>query len=112
MDFHILFLGDVVKIINDKTVQVFTNQELTNILESDNNYNYIYFGSDITLENGINIGDFKEKIVIDGTSDGVRYKLIGMNSVDASETIVMNVGTKNIIVKNLDIEYTNTNGVI
>lgn len=112
MDFHILFLGDVVKIINDKTVQVFTSQELTNILESDNNYNYIYLGSDITLENGINIGDFKEKIVIDGTSNGVRYKLIGMNSVDASETIVMNVGTKNIIVKNLDIEYTNTNGVI
>ena len=100
------------KIINDRTVQVFTSAELTNVLEFDNGYEYIYLGSDITLENGIYINDNKTKVTINGIYNGDRYKLIGMNSNEVLDSITIGENTNEVIVKNMDIEYTNTYGVI
>lgn len=100
------------KIINKKVVQVFTRVELTNVLEFDNGYDYIYLGSDITLENGIYINDNKIKVTINGTYDGNRYKLIGMNSNEVLDCITVGENTSEVMVKNIDIEYTNTYGVI
>ena len=100
------------KIINKKVVQVFTSAELTSALEFDNGYDYIYLGSDITLENGIYINENKTKITINGTYDGNRYKLIGINSNEVLDSVTANENNIEIIVKNMDIEYTNTYGVI
>lgn len=100
------------KIINKKVIQVFTSEELTNVLELDNEYEYIYLGSDITLENGIYINDNKVKVTINGTYEKNRYKLIGINSNEVLDSITVSENTKEVIIKNMDIEYTNTYGVI
>ena len=42
-------------IINKKTVVVSTSNELKDVLEKDNRYEYIYLDNDITLESGITI---------------------------------------------------------
>lgn len=99
-------------IINKKTVQIFTSEELKSALENDNGYEYIYLGSDITLESNISINSLKEKIIIDGTYLNIRYKLTGINSIVASDTITVSKFTRQIKVKNIDIEYTNIYGVI
>lgn len=100
------------KIINNKTIQITTHQELKNILENNNNYEYIYLGNNITLESGININENKKKITIDGTYLNTRYKLTGMNSTEEKNTICVNNNNSEIIIKNIDIEYTNIYGVI
>lgn len=100
------------KIISNKRVQVFTSDELKEILEGDNDYKFIYFGNDITLDSGICINGNKNDIVINGTYDGVRYKLTGMNSNERLDTIYVNSNNMQVQVKNVDIEYTNTYGVI
>ena len=41
--------------INNKTVCVSTSNELKDILENDNGYEYIYLENDITLKSGITI---------------------------------------------------------
>ena len=99
-------------IINKRTVQVFNSNELSDVLEYDNGYNYIYLGSDITLENGININENKKKIIIDGTYNNVRHKLTGMNSEEVTDTFLVNLNNEEIKVKNMDIEYTNPYGVM
>lgn len=104
--------GVFLKIINSKTVVVYSSEELTNALEFDNGYEYIYLGSDITLENGILINDNKSKVIIDGTYLNVKYTLTGMNSVETTDTISANVNSTSIKVKNINIDYTNIYGVI
>ena len=104
--------SDNLNVINKNTVQVSTSEELKQVLENDNEYNYIYLGNDITLESSININPLKEKITIDGTYMNIRYKLTGINSSTSSDTIVVNKNNKEIKVKNIDIEYTNIYGVI
>ena len=42
-------------IINDNMAAVFSSDELKTILEKDNTYNYIYFGSNISLTSDIKI---------------------------------------------------------
>ena len=46
-------------IINDTTVVVFSSEELKTVLESNNSYTYIYFGSNISLKSGIKIASTK-----------------------------------------------------
>ena len=99
-------------IINKRTVQVFNSAELSDAIGQDNGYEHIYFGADIVLENGIVINNNKEKITIDGTYNNIKYKLTGMNSSDNTDTIIASIGNKEIKVKNIDIEYTNSYGVI
>lgn len=100
------------KVINNKTVVVYSSNELKDALELNNGYEYIYFGSDITLENGILISDSKKKIIIDGTYLNVRYTLTGMNSVESTDTININSNNTEIYVKNMNINYTNIYGVM
>lgn len=100
------------KIINNTTVKVDTSEELKNILENDNKYNYIYLGNDITLESGININESKEKIIINGTYLNIRYKLTGMDSINIADTINVNARNKQIQIKNMNIEYTNIFGIL
>ena len=100
------------KIINNKRVQVFTSEELSNVLKMDNGYDYIYLGNSIVLDNGISINENKIKVTIDGTYEGFRYKLTGINSTDISDTIIVSENNKEVIIKNMDIESTNTYGVI
>ena len=97
------------KIINNKKIVINTSDELKEILENDNSYEYIYLENDITLTSGIN--NNKEKVIIDGTYNNIRSKLTGIISTSLDDTIVMN--SKNSIeIRNIDIEYTNTYGVV
>lgn len=100
------------EIINNKKIAVSTSEELKEILENDNNYEFIYLMDNITLTSGIKINENKQKIVIDGTYNNNRYTLTGMNSTEATDTIVAVSTNKEIIVRNMDINYTNTYGVV
>lgn len=100
------------KIINNKIVQVYTSEELSSVLESENEYEYIYLGNDITLEKGITINNNKEKVTIDGTYTNIKFKLTGMNSNASTDTIIASPNIKEIKIKNMDIEYTNNYGVV
>lgn len=42
-------------IIDDNTVVVFSSTELKNVLENDNEYTYIYFGDNISLDSSTKI---------------------------------------------------------
>lgn len=98
-------------IINNKTVSVYTSEELKDILENENTYTYIYIANNITLTSGININQNKSKITIDGTYLNTRYKLIGLNSNLEQDTINV-INNTEVTVKNINIEYTNIYGVI
>ncbi len=60
-------------VISKNKVQVFTSSKLKSVLEGDNDYNYIYLGSDITLLSGIIINSKKVEVTIDSTYENVRY---------------------------------------
>lgn len=100
------------EIINKKKVGISTSEELKDILENDNGYEYIYLMDNITLESGIKINEKKERIVIDGTYNSNRYTLTGMNSTSDSDTIIVSKTNKEVVVRNMNINYTNTYGVI
>ncbi len=99
------------EIIDSQSVKVFTSQDLKEALENDNGYLNIYLANDITLESGITLNSNKEKIIIDGTKDN-KYTLTGMNSVEVADTIVATSSNKEIVVRNMNISYTNTYGVV
>lgn len=90
----------------NKTV-VYNSYDLKQVLEEDNGYNYIYLGSDITLDSGITIN---KNVIIDGTYSGITYTLTGMNSILESDTITTFNNT--VEVRNMKINYTNIYGVI
>ncbi len=99
------------EIIDSQSVKVFTSQDLKEALENDNGYLNIYLANDITLESGITLNSNKEKIIIDGTKDN-KYTLTGMNSVEVTDTIVATSSNKEIVIRNMNISYTNTYGVV
>lgn len=99
------------EIINDRTVKVLTFAELKDILENDNNYDYIYLGNDITLNNGININENKSKLTIDGTIDN-KYTLIGITSSAVDDTILVGAYNSEITLKNMNIISPNCYGII
>lgn len=100
------------EIIDSKTVKIYTSLELKEILENDNTYEYIYIANNITLQEPITINQNKTKITINGTYDNIKYKLTGMNSNESTDTIIINSNNKEINFKNIQIEYTNTYGLI
>lgn len=61
---HILLQRVKVEIIDNKKVVITTSNELKEVLENDNGYEYVYLENDITLINGININKNKEKVTI------------------------------------------------
>ncbi len=99
-------------IINDKTVSITSSKELKDILENDNNYNYIYLENDITLESGISINRNKTNITINGTYQNVTHTLTGLESNDDSDTITCTSNTKEIKIKNIVIKSVNLYGFI
>lgn len=99
-------------IINRKTVTVFTSDELKEVLENNNDYEYIYLEADITLKSGININPNKSKIVINGTYKDQMHTINGMNSSKTTDTIVATALTKEVQIKNIKIINTNIYGFI
>ena len=101
------------EIIDDKTVVVFSSDELKNILEGDNGYNYIYFGSDITLSSGIAINKNKTDVTIDGTYNSVTYEYIDQKKLGYSDAIyVTSALTKSVTFKNVKVTGYNYYGII
>lgn len=99
-------------IIDENTVVISSNLELREVLQGDNNYNCVYLDSDIILDGGIAINSNKGKVVIDGTYNSIRHTLIGFNSSSVDDSITACISNKEIYVKNINLEYTNPNGVI
>ena len=100
-------------IINDSTVAVSSFDELKECLSGENNYNYIYFDSDITLTSGININKSKVNVTIDGTYNGVRHKYVDMKSASSTSTIYVNSEKNaNVTFKNVDVTGYNYYGLI
>ncbi len=98
--------------MNNKVIIVYSGSDLKQVLEDNNGFNYIYLGSNITLDSGIVINEEKENIIIDGTYNGTTYTLTGMNSILESDTISVNVSNKKIEIRNMKIIYTNIYGVV
>ena len=90
--------------INNKTVTVSTSSELKEALEQNNGYEYIYLENDITLNSGITINSKKSKITINGTYKDILHTLIGMDSLDSTDTIICCSSTKEVKIKNIKIE--------
>lgn len=72
---------------NDATVVIFTSEELKTVLEQNNSYTHIYFGTNITLTSGTKIASTKTNIIIDVTYQDVRYTYEDMKNLNASNTI-------------------------
>lgn len=101
------------KIIDNLTVVVYTSEELKTVLENNNGYTYVYFGSDITLTSGINISGTKSNVTIDGTYENVRYHFTDMKNLSGSSAIqAANRLILNVTVKNMDITGYNYYGII
>ena len=87
-------------VIDKSTVVVFTSDELKDALENNNGYEYIYFGSNITLTTGIAISSSKTSVVIDGKYDGVIHGFTDQKKLGVHDGIyVSNSKTSNVIVK-------------
>lgn len=100
------------EILNKNTALVETSEELKTTLEENNEITYIYLKNDITLTSGIILNENKEKIVINGTYQGLKSTLTGMNSSEPTATIQANLNTKEVLLKNMNIVSTNINGVV
>lgn len=100
-------------IINDSIVVIFSYDELKNVLENSNNYNYVYIGENITLTSGIKINSSKVNLTIDGYYNNSIHELIDQKKLGSSDGIyVSNPNTLNVTVKNLNITGYNYYGII
>lgn len=99
-------------IINSKTITISTSNELKEVLENDNSYEYIYLDNDIKLESGITVNSSKNKVIIDGTYLNVMHTLTGMDSETETDTITATSSTKEIKIINLKIINPNIYGII
>lgn len=100
-------------IINNNTVVVFDSSELKEVLEKNNDYNYIYFGNNITLTNGIKINNNKTNLIIDGTYQNTMYEYIDQKKLGSSDGIYLSSNnTTKVIVKNMTITGYNYYGII
>lgn len=99
--------------INKNMVVVYTDKELKEVLEKDNEYTYVYLGNDITLTSGIGISPNKTNIVIDGTYEGKMYTYTDQKKLGTSDGIYLtSSNTTNVTVKNINITGYNYYGVI
>lgn len=104
--------SDFMNKINNNTVTVSTSDELKEALEQNNGYEYIYLENDITLNSGITINSKKSKVTINGTYQNIMYTLTGMNSSEATDTIISTALTKEVQMKNMKIINPNIYGTI
>lgn len=100
-------------IINDTTVGVTTFEELKNILETNNTYNYIYLENNITLTNGIRISSTKTNITINGTYNNKTSTLEDKKTLNYGDTINASYQTiQKVTVCNMNIIGNNYYGII
>ncbi len=104
--------SDFMNKINNNTVTVSTSDELKEALEQNNGYEYIYLENDITLNSGITINSKKSKVTINGTYQNIMHTLTGMNSSEATDTIISTALTKEVQMKNMKIINPNIYGTI
>ena len=99
------------QIINNNTVVVNNSEELKQVLSETNDYNYVFFGSDITLTSGFTINSNKTEIVIDGTYNDNKYTYTN-NLTESTDVINANKQNKKIVFKNMNIISSHTYGVV
>ena len=100
-------------IIDKNTVVVTTYAELKSAIESTNEYNYIYLGTDITLTVGITIPASKTNLTIDGTYENITHTFTDRNTLNASDTIsAANAAIDKVTVQNMNIIGNNYYGII
>lgn len=100
-------------IIDEQTVVVTTSDELKEVLENTNTYNYIYFGANISLSKGIKISSTKTKVTIDGTYENYTYTFEDNKSLSASNTInISSPLISQVTVCNMNIIGNNYYGII
>ena len=99
------------QIINNNTVVVNNSEELKQVLSETNDYNYVFFGSDITLTSGFTINSNKTEIVIDGTYNNNKYTYTN-NLTESTDVINANKQNKKIVFKNMNIISSHTYGVV
>ena len=93
--------------IDDKKIIVTSFDELKEILEEYNTYNYIFLMNDISITEDIFIEDFKSNITIDGTYQNIESILtIGNNQ------ITVGAKAKKLTLKNMTIKCSNQNGFL
>mgnify|MGYP004635788941 CR=1 FL=1 len=93
--------------IDDKKIIVASFDELKEILEEYNTYNYIFLMNDISITEDIFIEDFKSNITIDGTYQNIESILtIGNNQ------ITVGAKAKKLTLKNMTIKCSNQSGMI
>ena len=97
--------------INNNTVVVNNSEELKQVLSETNDYNYVFFGSDITLTSGFTINSNKTEIVIDGTYNNNKYTYTN-NLTESTDVINANKQNKKIVLKNMNIISSHTYGVV
>ena len=101
----------IIQIIDNNTVVVTTSDELKQALSEDNNYNYIYLGSDITATSGFVINSNKPKLTIDGTYNNTKYTYT--NNLSSEETVIkVSTTNKRIILRNMNIVSSHSYGVV
>ena len=100
-------------IIDKNTVVVYTSEELKTVLSETNDYNYVYFGANITLTSGIIISSTKTNITIDGTYNDIKYTYTDMRSTGTGDTIsARSANIKKVTVKNMTVIGSNYYGII
>ena len=99
-------------IINNNTVVVYSFDELKEILENSNDYNYIYFGNNISLNAGIKISSSKSVVTINGTYNDITYQFEDRKTLNAGDTISASSTNTLITVCNMQIIGNNYYGII
>ena len=93
--------------IDDKKIIVSSFDELKEVLEEYNTYNYIFLMNDISITEDIFIEDFKSNVTIDGT-----YQNIEANVTIGNNQITVGAKTKKLTLKNMTIKCSNQSGLI
>ncbi len=100
-------------VINQNTVVVFNSTELKEILEKQNDYNYIFLGSNITLLSGIAISGTKIDVTIDGNYNRTIHEYVDQKKLGQSDGIyVTSPNTAKVTIKNMIVTGYNYYGVI
>lgn len=100
-------------IVNESTVVVFSSDELKSALQNDNGYDYIYFGSNITITSGIAISSSKSEVTIDGLYNGVMYEYTDQKKLGTSDGIyVTSPLTSKVTFKNMTVTGYNYYGIV
>lgn len=92
--------------IDDKKIIVSSFDELKEVLEEYNTYNYIFLMNDISITEDIFIEDFKSNITIDGIYQNIEANVtIGNNQITVG-------AKKKLTIKNMTIKCSNQSGFI